>query len=84
MENIVIQPFEHKHLADVAYIHSQVADGWGENGLAGDIDNRNNHSYVALAGDRAVAFCSFLVVDDDCRNIQPLFKTAFTQTSHTS
>ena len=64
MENIVIQPFEHKHLADVAYIHSQVLDGWGENGLAGDIENENTHSYVALEGEKAVAFCSFLVVDD--------------------
>ena len=64
MENIVIQPFEHSHLADVAYIHSQVLDGWGENGLAGDIENQNTHSFVALAGEKAVAFCSFLVVDD--------------------
>ena len=64
MENIVIQPFSEKYLADVAYIHSQVLDGWGENGLAGDIENQNTHSFVALVGEKAVAFCSFLVVDD--------------------
>ena len=64
MENIVIQPFCEKYLADVAYIHSQVLDGWGESGLAGDITNENTHSYVAVVDEKAVAFCSFLVVDD--------------------
>ena len=64
MENILILPFSEKYLADVAYIHSQVLDGWSESGLAGDIANDTTHSYVAVCENKAVAFCSFLVVDD--------------------
>ena len=64
IEDIAIQPFTHWYLDDVTDIHTQVLDGWSKAGLEGDIANDTTHSYVAVYKEKAVAFCSFLVVDD--------------------
>ena len=64
IDNIEIEEFEIKHISDVTEIHSQVLDGWSMKSLIGDIANDSTRSYVAVYEGRAVAFCSFLVIDD--------------------
>ena len=64
IEDIAIQPFTQMYLDSVADIHAQVLDGWSKAGLEGDIANDTTPSYVAVYKEKAVAFCSFLVVDD--------------------
>ena len=62
--DITIEKFAPRHLTDVAAIHSLVNDGWSQTGLKDDMENPTTHSFVALAGGRAVAFCSYLVTFD--------------------
>lgn len=64
IENLDILPFSLPYLEDVAYIHTNVMDGWTMKGLIGDIANDTTCSYVAVYDKKAVAFCSFQVVDD--------------------
>lgn len=57
-------PFSIKYIEDVSEIHFQVHDGWSMKSLISDIANTATRSYVAVYGDRALAFCSYLVADD--------------------
>ncbi len=64
IENMIIEPFGVNHITDVAEIHSQVMDGWSKESLVGDIANTSTQSFAAVYNGRAVAFCSYQVVDD--------------------
>ncbi len=64
LNNVEIQPFALHHLEQVAHIHTQVMDGWSIKGLAGDLSNATTHSYVAVCDGKALAFCSYQVIDD--------------------
>ncbi len=59
-----IEPFNLKHLEEIAEIHFQVLDGWSMKGLIADIANSTTKSYVAVVDGKAVGFCCYLVTDD--------------------
>ncbi len=64
LNNIKIEPFGVKHIEDVTEIHSQVLDGWSMKSLISDLANTSTQSYVATVDGRALAFCSYQIVDD--------------------
>lgn len=64
IEDLKIVPFTINYIEDVSEMHFQIHDGWSMKSLISDIANTATQSYVAVAGGRAVGFCSYLVTDD--------------------
>lgn len=64
IEKLEIVPFTINYIEDVSEMHFQIHDGWSMKSLISDIANTATQSFVAVAGGRAVGFCSYLVTDD--------------------